>query len=458
MMTKPDDLVFREANFDGLIGPSHNYSGLSTGNLASSFNRDKISNPLAGALEGLAKMKFVHDLGLVQGFLPPHERPNFRILRGMGYSGSDGSIIERIYKESPELLRAVCSSSNMWAANSATVSPSPDTRDGKLHFSPANLAANFHRFLEGKMTGKVLSKVFSDKSLFVHHSLQMEKDFFTDEGAANHTRLCSVYGLAGINIFSFGRKALADNSKISGKFPLRQTLEAQEIVMRNHGLDSDFTFFVRQNPEIIDQGVFHNDVICVSNRNVLLLHSRAWLRQKETLKKIRRIFSEKFKDSVYILEISDREISVSDAVKSYLFNSQLVDMPDGKMCLIAAIESDENKKSREIIKKILNEDNPITEVHFVNLRQSMQNGGGPACLRLRIVLNKRQLNKVQPGFILNESLFAKLQKWIMKYYRDRISSKDLADPMFLTESQRALDELTKLMKIGSIYDFQQISS
>ena len=47
----------REFNFDGLVGPSHNYAGLSFGNVASFSNVKSASNPKQAALQGLAKMR-----------------------------------------------------------------------------------------------------------------------------------------------------------------------------------------------------------------------------------------------------------------------------------------------------------------------------------------------------------------------------------------------------------------
>ena len=41
-----------EINFDGLVGPSHNYAGLSIGNLASTRNAGQLSQPRRAALEG----------------------------------------------------------------------------------------------------------------------------------------------------------------------------------------------------------------------------------------------------------------------------------------------------------------------------------------------------------------------------------------------------------------------
>src|SRR6202008_1709189 len=66
-------LMLTEINFDGIVGPSHNYAGLSLGNLAATSNAGLASRPREAALEGVAKMRANLALGLVQGILPPHE-------------------------------------------------------------------------------------------------------------------------------------------------------------------------------------------------------------------------------------------------------------------------------------------------------------------------------------------------------------------------------------------------
>ena len=78
-----------EVNFDGLIGPSHNYGGMSDGNLASQNNAGDVSNPREGALQGLEKMRMLLRAGFVQGILPPLERPNLGFLVDAGFHGSD---------------------------------------------------------------------------------------------------------------------------------------------------------------------------------------------------------------------------------------------------------------------------------------------------------------------------------------------------------------------------------
>jgi len=437
-----------ETNFDAIPGPTHNYAGLSVGNLASLAHTNRPSNPKLAALQGLAKMKFLADLGVSQAVLPPHERPDICTLKRLGFSGSDAQVLDAARKY-PALLAACGSASAMWAANAATVSPSADTRDGRVHFTPANLVTQFHRSLEPATTAAVVKAIFADESAFAHHDPLMASPHFADEGAANHMRLCAAHGKRGMEFFVFGRRAFVDNPSAPARFPARQTLEASESIARLHGLDPDRVLFLQQNPRAIDAGAFHNDVVAVGNLNVLLYHAWAFAQfQPDDIR------SRLEKDECPLIFIPVSEVPLADAVSSYLFNSQLVSLPDGTMALIAPTESRDNPRTREFLDNLLARNTPIRQVHFVEVRQSMNNGGGPACLRLRVVLTERERSLVNPAVFLTDALYESLKQWINRHYRDRLTPSDLADPQLLDESRRALDELTRVLKLGSIYPFQ----
>ena len=256
---------WREVNFDGLVGPSHNYSGLSYGNIASASNEGEVSNPREGVLQGLGKMRALVELGMIQGVLPPHERPHLATLRGLGFSGSDETIIVRAAREAPELLRNISSASAMWTANAATISPGPDTKDGRTHFTAANLAAMYHRSIEHPTTGRVLAKIFSDPARFAHHEALPGGIHMGDEGAANHNRFADGYGSPGVHLFVYGRRAFETVTDLT--YPGRQTFDASAAIARQHGLNLERTVYVRQNPAAINAGAFHNDVVCVINEN-----------------------------------------------------------------------------------------------------------------------------------------------------------------------------------------------
>ncbi len=442
-----------EVNFDGIVGPTHNYSGLSYGNVASMENAKKSSNPKEAALQGLQKMKFLHDKGLKQAVLPPHERPNIPFLKTLGFQGRDSDIIQQAAAHDLDLYYGCCSASAMWAANAATISPSCDSLDQHLHFTPANLASTFHRSLEADFTAQLLKTIFREPIFFSHHA---PLRFLADEGAANHTRFARSFGDPGIQLFVFGRYGVRTNSFLPEVYPARQTFEASNAVARLHRLYPNRAIFAQQNPDAIDSGVFHNDVIAVGNLNVFLYHTEAFLNTEELVKEI-RAKAEQFCDMQMIfVPITSEMLPLKAAVDSYLFNSQLLSLPDGSMMLAAPTECQDGGQVELTIHGCLNaSENPIKEVHYFNLRESMRNGGGPACLRLRVVLNERELSAMHQGVLMSDRLYDRLKEWIQKHYRDQLQPGDLADPKLLTEVQHALDELTRILNIGHIYSFQR---
>lgn len=437
-----------EVNFDGLVGPTHNYSGLSYGNVASMLNQEALSNPREAALQGLEKMKLLTSLGLVQGVLPPHERPHLPTLKALGFDGSDAAILAKAYAHDPALLYAVSSAASMWTANAATVSSSYDSRDGRVHVVPANLVSKFHRSIEAEFTAKILKLIFHDEQYFRHHAPLPACTEFADEGAANHARFCSDYSAAGIHLFVYGRQAW--KSRATPKlFPARQTFEAVQALARLHALPEESVVFAQQNPEAIDAGVFHNDVASVGNKRVFLYHELAFVETSQVLQTLQQKFPE-----LTAIRIPNEKIPLKTAVDTYLFNSQLVSVDEHKMVLIAPIECSQNPVVQSLLDDILQGDNPIERIIYMNLRESMRNGGGPACLRLRVVLSAEELQATHSGVFLTDELYAKLKAWVVRHYRDRLLPKDLADPHLLIEVKTALDELTSLLKFTSVYSFQ----
>ena len=435
-------MTHHEINFDGLIGPTHNYAGLSFGNLASQKNKGAASNPRAAVLQGIAKMRAVKALGLHQGFLPPQDRPHLKTLRALGFAGTDKQIIEKAAKSAPEILANCYAASSMWTANAGTVAPSPDTADGKAHLTPANLATNFHRAIEGDTTARVLKHIFAPEKYFTHHPLLPGGVHFGDEGAANHGRLARTHGDKGVHLFVYGLDG--------DKFPARQKLRASEAVARSHLLDPAKTVFVQQSKAALDAGAFHNDVVGVANGTVLFLHEQSFEDRSGALAAIR-----KAAPFVEIIEAPAAEVSLEDAIASYLFNSQLLSLPGGEMALVLPKEAEENPRVKTFIDETLSKNNPVNRAIFMDVRESMRNGGGPACLRLRVVLSDEELAAANPNFLLDDAKFDALETWARGHYRDRLTPDDLKDPDFMDEALGAIDALTTLLNMGAFYDFQR---
>ncbi|WP_239952318.1 N-succinylarginine dihydrolase [Pantoea sp. Z09] len=437
-----------EANFDGLVGLTHHYAGLSFGNEASTRHQHQPSNPRLAAKQGLLKMKALADRGFLQGVIPPHERPNLPLLRQLGFSGSDAQVLAQAAKRSPGLLSAVSSASAMWVANAATVSPSADSADGRLHFTVANLNNKFHRAMEAPQTARLLRAIFRDPQRFAVHDALPQSALFGDEGAANHNRLGTAYGERSLQLFVYGRD---DNGgSAPGRYPARQTLQASQAVARLHQLDERHTLFAQQNPQVIDQGVFHNDVIAVSNREVLFCHQQAFVDQPALLATLQQRVP-----GFTAIEVPASRVSVADAVSTYLFNSQLLTREDGAMLLVLPEESRQHAGVWNYLNEQLEQGGPLRELLSFDLRESMHNGGGPACLRLRVVLTPQEQQALNPAVMMDDRLFATLNGWVDRHYRDRLTQADLADPQLLIEGRDALDELTRLLDLGSVYAFQQ---
>lgn len=444
-----------EVNFDGIIGPTHNYSGLSYGNIASMEHGSEISNPKKAALQGLAKMHTLLSLGVKQAVLPPQERPFIPVLHMLGFYGTDEEILQKAWKADPKLVREAGSAACMWTANAATVSPSADSYDRRVNFTPANLISKFHRSFEASLTGMMLFRIFNHPAYFAHHPPLPYHPDYADEGAANHTRLCRQFDEPGIQFFVYGRRA--GEPMQTKRFPSRQTEEASKGLARLHRLAPQRVVFARQNPEAIDAGVFHNDVISVGNQNLIFYHEKAFIETPHVIAALRKAMETECQTALISLEVKEGEVSLEEVVRTYLFNSQIVTLPDQSMALIAPQECKDSSAVSSYLGKLLeNKQQPIRQVIYQDLRQSMQNGGGPACLRLRVVLNQTEYKAMHPHVLLTEALYQKLVQWVEKHYRDRLVPDDLADPELLKESRRALDELTHILQLGPIYPFQQM--
>jgi succinylarginine dihydrolase len=437
-------------NFDGIPGPTHNYAGLAIGNVAAEKNARLASNPREAALQGLAKARALSSRGYVQAVLPPHERPHVAALRALGFSGTDVEVVGRAARAAPQLLAACSSAAAMWVANAATVSPSADTADSRVHMTPANLCSHFHRSLEAPTSTRVLRAIFADERHFVVHEPLPAAMQFGDEGAANFVRLAHEPERPGVELFVYGRIAYDASAPAPRRYPARQTREASLAIARRHGLDAARVLYAQQNPIAIDAGVFHNDVIAVGYGNVLFCHRDGWLDQDKMLDELSKRIGSSFTPIV----VSESEVSLDDAVATYLFNSQLLPRAHGGLLLVAPRECRENPSVAAYLDALVANDGPIAEVLTFDLRQSMRNGGGPACLRLAIPLTDAERQAIGAHVFLDDALADALERWIRAHYRDRLAPEDLADPLLIDETRRSLDELTQMLRLPSVYPFQ----
>jgi succinylarginine dihydrolase len=398
-----------EINFDGLIGPSHNYAGLSPGNLAATRNAGKVAQPRRAALEGIAKMRANLALGLSQGIFYPLIRPDHRWLASLSTTYADAA---------PHLRAQALSASAMWAANAATVSPAPDTVDGRCHLTVANLATMPHRSHEWAGTLAQLRMAFSHEAFVVHASVPPP---FGDEGAANHMRLCASHDAPGVEVFVYGVSG--------GPFPARQHREASEAVARAHRLDPARTIFVAQSEEVIAAGAFHNDVVAVANERVLFAHELAFADKHMLYTSLRARLPE-----VEIVEVPVARVSLDDAISSYLFNAQLVTLPTGGMALILPTEARDNAAVWTWLQEMVAGNGAIRRLETVDVRQSMANGGGPACLRLRVVADPAT---VDPRFLADAVKLDRIEAIVARHWPENIAPDEIGNPSLIAEIETA---------------------
>lgn len=413
----------REINFDGIIGPSHNYSGLSLGNVASATNKGLVSRPRAAALQGLSKIRHNLRLGLAQGILLPHRRPDRPWLADLGTTVAEG----------PDSLRpAAFSASAMWAANAATVSPAPDTADGRCHLTVANLRTMAHRSHEWPETLAQLRLAFANEDAFAVHA--PVPPTFGDEGAANHMRLCADHGAPGVEIFVYGHRG--------GTFPVRQHEEASRAVARLHQLDPKRTVFVCQSEAAIAAGAFHNDVVAVANGRVLFCHEQAFEDRPGFYAAVKRLLPE-----AEIVEVPASAVSLEDAIRSYLFNAQLVTLAEEGMALILPEEARDTPSVWRWLETMTAGNGPIRRLFVVDVRQSMANGGGPACLRLRVVADPAT---VDPRFLADEAKLDRLAAVIDAHWPETLAPDDLRDPALPARLEAARAALLQALNLGEL--------
>jgi succinylarginine dihydrolase len=419
----------RELQLDGLVGPSHNYAGLSLGNLAATGNAGAVSRPRAAALQGLSKMRLVLGLGLPQGLLLPHDRPNLALLRSMGFDGEDAAVLKAAAAEDPALLAAAWSASPMWTANAATVSPVPDTRDGRTHLSVANLATMPHRAQEGQQTLAQLRLAFADARYFVVHAPLPAA--FGDEGAANHMRLAAEPDGPGVEVFVYGVNA-------SGRFPARQHPRASAALARRHGVGE--AIVAQQADAAIEAGAFHNDVVAVANGPVLFAHEQAFADRDALVAALSARVP-----GFCLVEAPAADVSLADAISSYLFNAALLSV-EGGMALVLPKEAEETAAVWRWLQRVVQDPaNPIRALHVLDLRESMRNGGGPACLRLRVPLSDEALAAVDPRFLLDEGRLDALERLVEAHWPERIAPGDLGNPDLMGQVRAARAALLGLL-------------
>lgn len=438
MQTRDPDAI--EINFDGLPGPTHHYAGLARGNVASMMHAHQTSNPRAAALQSLAKMRLHLQLGLKQGIFLPQRRP-YLDQRFCQYSPQDLQIaLTQLYQQNPAEFCAHFSASDMWAANAATMTPSADAIDKLIHLTPANLISHPHRHFEAQTRYEQLQKIFQPPFFKIHAPLTATPEF-SDEGAANHFRLTSRHGAKGINVFIYGKNGPKRPYTPAKIYQPRQSMKASAAIAQQHRI-GNYVLFFQQNPKAIDTGVFHNDVVTISNENCILFHEEAFLEGNIT-----STLAAHCHFPLYTFMISEKDMPLTDAIRNYFFNSQLVTIKRQQMALIMPQECQNDPSVERVLRRLDTELSPIRQYHYIDCSQSMQNGGGPACLRLRINVTERELSGIDSRYLLDSAKVDTLEACVKQHYRDRVTPEDFLDPNFREECQKTYSALEQVLGI-----------
>lgn len=436
-----------DVQVDRVVGPTQHFGGLGVGNVASIVHAGQVSHPAAAALEGLDKMRLLASLGMPQLILPPQRRPAIRFLRGLGFSGSDRELLRAAYATSHTIFSAAWSCSAMWTANAATVTAAADSRDGRIKLSIANLSSSMHRALESAETQQQLESAFRAVGLAAHSDFLPPLEAgvaFRDEGAANHMRLTGAAASAqpAINLFIHG-----DGEPLPSRYLPRQSRLAFEMIARRHGLAADRTYFIKQHPDAIDAGAFHNDVVAMNHGDLLIHHERAFWQADPTFAAIETQFQQLTGAPLHRVVVADAVLSLEDAIRTYLFNSQIVTTPapESQRVLICPSQVREHVAAMRLVQSWCNVDRWFDAVHFVHVQESMSGGGGPACLRLRVPVEREKLAATSANAWWSESTDAALRAIIEADYPQQLTLSDLSDPDRVRHLERTTERIEQLL-------------
>jgi succinylarginine dihydrolase len=247
-------------------------------------------------------------------------------------------------------------------------------------------------------------------------------------------RLAPAHDQPGFEIFVYGVSG--------GPFPARQHLEASKAVARLNRLDPKRTFFAQQSEEAIAAGAFHNDVVAVANERVLLAHEQAFADKGALIAACEREVS-----GFEYVEVPAADVPLADAIRSYLFNAQLVTPPDGQPTLIVPSEARETPTVWRWIERHVAGNGPIRRVEVVDVRQSMANGGGPACLRLRVVADP---GTIDPRFLADEPKLDRIAEVIRREWPEQIHHQELQRPALIADIERARAALLDALDLSEL--------
>ncbi|SEI00219.1 succinylarginine dihydrolase [Rheinheimera pacifica] len=422
-----------QLNISELPGPTFMYSGLSKDNVASVQNKHLVANPLKFAQLSLQRMRLLLDEGVPQVIFPPHRRPDMQALEVCGFTGDMSHMISSADKFSNGYLESLLAASSVWTANAATVTPSADSEDGKVHITTANLNSHYHRSIEASQTHAKLARLFSDDKFFCLHQALPGHSRFSDEGAANHMRFHVEAENRGLNVFVYSNDP--DNPEfVQG----RQTLWASKAICQLHALPDSKVLLQKQSKEAISRGIFHNDIISMNSHDLLVFHQQAYEDHESLIEKL-------MAQGICCVEIKAEEFSLEHALKTYFFNSEFISGKDGGLVLVMSKSCQHDAKVQVQLDRIQTAYSKEIKTMYVDLDDSLRNGGGPACLRLRVQLNQEQFSAIPSQFLLTQNKLEALQEVVTRFYRESLSYEDVLTEIFQRNLQPVYTKLEQIL-------------
>jgi succinylarginine dihydrolase len=249
-----------------------------------------------------------------------------------------------------------------------------------------------------------------------------------DEGAANHMRLCGSGNNRNRAVHVFVHEPASESDSLSPlRYVSRQSVVASHHVSRKLTLAEEKCVFIEQSQRAINAGVFHNDVIATSHGNLLLCHELAFTNTPQSIERMSEKYRQVVGEELICEIVTESMLPIEESVRSYLFNSQILSKSDGSFHLLCPSECGESERVRTVIEGWLaSESNPISSVETIGVQESMSNGGGPACLRLRLDVDEEQVSQLEPRWRFTPERHSEIARWIDNYYPARLCIDDLA--------------------------------
>jgi len=117
------------------------------------------------------------------------------------------------------------------------------------------------------------------------------------------------------------------------------------------------------------------------------------------------------------------------------------------MTLVVPSECQDNQPVWNWLQQMLAGNGPIRHVKVVDVRQSMANGGGPACLRLRVVADPAT---VDPRFMLDDAKAEAMEKVVAEFWPEQINPADIGSESLAATIRTARAQMLDLLGLTEL--------